>query len=243
DAILIRTPGGADMLIDAGPTDSVLGCLTRHLPFWDRDIELAFATHPDADHITGFEYVLKSYQVKSFNVSQKTSGTRVFATIQKLLADKNIPVRTLFAGDQYKMGDGVALITDWPTHSFVTGSSASADTNSFSLVQLLSYGKFTGLFTGDIEKELLDQMFQSGLAVDIFKLPHHGSKTGVDQESFRLIKSKLDILSVGLHNRYGHPSPEVMKMLKESKVPYKNTEQGDVEIVTDGKGWQVAGGR
>lgn len=236
DAIFIRTPKGSDILIDAGPGNKVLGCLERHMPFWDRDIELAFATHPDADHITGFQYVLKSYTVKSFNTSQKSHDTKVFAEINRLISEKHVPFKFLFDGDIYKTADGIMLKTFWPTQEYVKANSISDDTNSFSLVQVLSYGDFRGLFTGDIEKEILNSIFQNGLSVDVFKLPHHGSKTGVDEKTFQLIHAKLGILSVGLHNRYGHPSPVVLNLLRQFNLPYKSTSKvGDIEIVSDGK--------
>ena len=50
DAIFIRTPRQADILIDGGPDDKVLECLSRHMPFWDRSLDLVIMTHPDADH-------------------------------------------------------------------------------------------------------------------------------------------------------------------------------------------------
>ncbi len=240
DAIFIRTPKGSDILIDAGPTNKVLGCLERHMPFWDRDIELAFATHPDADHITGFQYVLRNYIVKSFNTSQKSNDTKVFQEINRLIAEKHVPFKYLFQGDIYKTADGVELKTFWPSHEYVDASTVSSDTNSFSLVQLLSYGHFKALFTGDIEKEILNSIFQNGLSVDVFKLPHHGSKTGVDEKTFQLIHAKLGVLSVGLRNRYGHPHPVVIKLLKKFHMPFLSTsKQGDIEIISDRKNVNV----
>ena len=60
DAIYIRTPGSIDILIDGGPDKKVLNCLSENMPLVDREIELVFATHPDADHISGLVNVLKS---------------------------------------------------------------------------------------------------------------------------------------------------------------------------------------
>src|SRR3990170_7268003 len=53
DAIFLRTPKGADILVDGGPNESVLACLSGHMPFWDRDLELVILTHPHADHLNG----------------------------------------------------------------------------------------------------------------------------------------------------------------------------------------------
>src|SRR4030065_2811157 len=76
DAIFIRTPKGSDILVDGGPNDSVLSCLSNHMHIWDRDLEAVFLTHPHKDHLNGLIYVLKRYQVKHYftqNVDTETS--------------------------------------------------------------------------------------------------------------------------------------------------------------------------
>ena len=40
DAIFIQTPDNYQILIDGGPSDQVLVGLGRHMPFWDRSIDL-----------------------------------------------------------------------------------------------------------------------------------------------------------------------------------------------------------
>lgn len=240
DGIYIRTPQGTDMVIDAGPNNTILDCLGRHMPLWDRSIELAFATHPDADHIGGFRYILESYQVKSFNTSQKTNDTRLFTQLYALLQQKQVPVRYLYQGDTFTTSDGVEVKDFWPTHAYVDTSSTDADTNSFSLVQLLTYRNFKTLFTGDIESEILDEIFANGLDVDVFKIPHHGSKTGVDASTFQKIHEQFVPISVGSHNRYHHPNVNVLELLKQYKVSYQRTDQvGDIEVISDGNGFVV----
>ena len=46
DAILI-TYKDSQILTDGGPNSKVLTCLGRHMPFWDRSIELIVSTHPE----------------------------------------------------------------------------------------------------------------------------------------------------------------------------------------------------
>mgnify|MGYP001618356405 CR=1 FL=1 len=78
DAILIRTPEGSDILVDGGPDESVSNCLSRHMPLWDRTIEVVYLTHPDADHLTGLIQVIKTYNVKYFGTSDAPKETLVF---------------------------------------------------------------------------------------------------------------------------------------------------------------------
>src|SRR3990167_8207809 len=63
DGILIRTPSGLDIVEDGGPDDSILSCLSRHMPFWDRTIEIIILTHPDSDHISGLIDVVDRYRI------------------------------------------------------------------------------------------------------------------------------------------------------------------------------------
>ena len=65
DAILIQTPNHQDILVDGGPSaQAISGELSKHLPFWDRTIELVVLTHPHTDHLTGLLEVLQRYKVQ-----------------------------------------------------------------------------------------------------------------------------------------------------------------------------------
>ena len=50
DATLVVL-GSFQALIDTGPSEEKLfTCLGKHMPFWDREINLVFISHPQADH-------------------------------------------------------------------------------------------------------------------------------------------------------------------------------------------------
>jgi competence protein ComEC len=51
-----------DVLIDAGPQRQVLSCLGKHMPFYDRTIELAIFSHSEIDHFGGFIFLLDRYK-------------------------------------------------------------------------------------------------------------------------------------------------------------------------------------
>lgn len=231
DAIYIRTPGGADILVDGGPNDSVSNCLSNHMPFWDRTIELVFATHPDADHITGLVSVMESYSVKSFNTVSAGKDTKIFETLKKTISDQKIPYQEISAGSKFRLSDGVAIETKWPQEEF-----SSEDSNEHSLVQVLKYGEFDLLLTGDITFEILNSLDFGSDSIEVLKLPHHGSKTGVNSSTFQKINALLAVISAGRNNSYHHPHPSVLSLLKKYNVPSKRTDlEGEIRIVTDGK--------
>jgi competence protein ComEC len=114
DAAYIRIPGNMDVLIDGGPNDRVLSCLGRHMPFYDRTIDMLVLSHPQQDHLSGLLYVLQRYTVKYFVIG--TEGNKDSKTYQELVAlikQKAIPVKNLYRGDVFTMG-GVKFTVYWP---------------------------------------------------------------------------------------------------------------------------------
>ena len=235
DAIYIRTPGQIDILIDGGPGKKVLKCLSDNMPVWDREIELVFATHPDADHITGLVNVIHEFSVKSFNTVSEKKDTKIFETLRKTISEKKVPYREISQGDTFSLSDGVVIETKWPKEGF-----SSQDTNEYSLVQLLKFGDFDLLLTGDITHQILDSLDLNSDLIEVLKLPHHGSKTGVDNSTFEKIKASVAIISAGKNNSYHHPHPSVLALLRKYNIEYKRTDiEGEIKIVTDGKTTKV----
>ncbi len=62
DAILLSF-GFTQILIDTGPDESVLSCLDKQLPFWDKKIDVLVLTHFDEDHIGGFQQLTQVYSI------------------------------------------------------------------------------------------------------------------------------------------------------------------------------------
>ena len=115
DGILIRTPGGSDILVDGGPDDSILNCLSKHLPFWDRTIELMVLTHPHTDHAAGLVDMLKRYTVLYFVTEEVKGQTATYKRLEDSLAAQKIATKYLYAGDRIDLADKTALLTLWPT--------------------------------------------------------------------------------------------------------------------------------
>lgn len=232
DGIYIRTIGKVDIVIDGGQKNGKMAeCLARHMPFYDKKIELMFATHPDADHIGGLVEVLKSYQVDEFasSTDKNLNNTRIFESLKAEVAKQKIPFKTIVAGDRYTLSDGTVLTTFWPQPRF-----ESTETNEYSLVQVLKYKEFAALITGDITYQILNTLDLPS-SYQVFKIPHHGSKTGIDEATLQKIKTYFVPISLGANNRYHHPHPSVLALLQKYKIPYKRTDQvGSIEVITDG---------
>lgn len=241
DAIYIRTPKAFDILVDGGPDERVLSCLSNNMPFWDRKVDLIILTHPHADHLVGLIAVLKRYSVSSFATEKLDNDTASFGELKRLLQEKHILPQYLSAGQKVRLPDGVVLTIIGPTASFLQKTSPLGkigESKEFaSLETLISYDTFRLVLTGDSQKEELQEAIDNGFvsSVDVLQVPHHGSKTGLTEDIIERLYPKLAVISVG-KNKYGHPSKEITKMLSQKDIKILRTDEGgDIEIVSDGK--------
>jgi len=252
DAAYIRTPSNADLLIDGGPDDKVLSCLGRHMPFYDRTIDVVVLSHPQKDHISGLIPVLQRYRVKYVISSVAGSQDKNYRDFIMAAGRKNIPVKRLNFSDSFSLGATKFSIL-WPekewiaqnsddSDSSILGVSTGEDLNYFSYYINLRYGTFDALFTGDADSAIQPIIMELASLKDdleILKIPHHGSRTAVLPEFLDKVKPKLAVISVG-KNSYGHPAEETIKQLKDRAIGIKRTDrEGDIEIVSDGKSWYV----
>ena len=116
------------------------------------------------------------------------------------------------------------------------------DTNNASLVLRLSYGVIDLLFPGDIEAEGEHALLSANgtLTSEILKVPHHGSRTSSSRVFVAAVAPRVAVASLGYHNRFAFPAPEVVQRYVEQGSQLLRTDQaGAVTIVSDGRGYRV----
>ncbi|MCA9921281.1 MAG: ComEC/Rec2 family competence protein, partial [Anaerolineales bacterium] len=145
DATFIQTPSGCQILIDGGLYPSVLNDrLGRQMPFWDRDIDLIVATHPDADHVSGLVGVFERYRVGKLITDNSEPGeSDTYDAVLEAAALAETPTHRAVAGETIVIEDGVTLEILHPG-DFHNDESRNENSVSMRLV----YGSFTYLFTG-----------------------------------------------------------------------------------------------
>ncbi len=239
DAIFVRTAQQVDILIDGGPDERVLECLSRHMPFWDRSLDMVIMTHPDADHSTGLISVVERYRIASFYTESIPGRTDVFKRLEANLAKKKLSAKYLHTGDRISDGEGFSLSILWPSLSEISKidqNRTNLRLNEFSVIQLLEYGVFSALFTGDADYEVMNRIAGSARSINILKVPHHGSRTGMSDNFLTIVSPEVSVISLGAGNSYGHPARESLDLLKAHNSKILRTDKmGDIEIVSDGK--------
>lgn len=229
DAILISR-GSNQILIDGGPNGQIImEKLGKYLPFWDRQIEMLIATHPDSDHISGLIDAMENYQIGQVIDNGVSSESQVYKRFKEVIQEKNIRETEGKKGVKIKLAEDIPIEILSPDGTQAKDN--PKDTNVSSIVAKLTYGPNSFLFTGDLtsEGELKLTGAGTGLASQVLKVGHHGSKYSTNQEFLDLINPQEAIISVSQNNRYGHPASEVMERLKEKGIKILRTDEvGDI---------------
>lgn len=234
DAILIQK-NTTQILIDGGPNISVLSCLGKHMPFWDRQIEMVILTHPEADHYSGLIEVFKNYKILNFGENNTSSGSQGYQVLKNLVGGTGTATRHLEKGTIIRAGL-MQLDVVWPEIKQSGDDKRIIDNNpnNEAVVLLLKYARFKALFTADVENKVSDELskLEEIQNLNYVKVNHHGSRNGMSQKLLNSLSPSIAVISSGIRNSYGHPHAEIIEMLVKKNVKILRTdEMGDVEVV------------
>ncbi len=229
DAALVTSPGGAAVLIDAGPDETQVATDLSALGV--KRLDIAIATHPHADHVEGFPEVFARIPVGLVLDPGCDEPSPSYEAFLRAVADEDLPVRHPRAGDTLVAAD-LRIDVLAPVGCAV---GTASDPNNDSLVLRVSIGDDVVLFTGDAEQPSQQVMLDAAepIQADVLKVPHHGGDTSLP-EFLQEVGAEVAVVSVGQPNDYGHPVPEVLDTLRAAGSTVLRTDElGDV-IVTFG---------
>ncbi len=241
DAILVEGPRGGRMLLDSGPDpDRLLTVLDRHIPAWDRRLDLVILTHPHEDHVAGLAMLVERYRVAAIAENGMLGAGPGDAAFRGWLREARVRTQRLAAGDRLSL-DGLPIVVRWPLRAEVPARSPSVGraVNDTSIVLDLRYGHRRLLLTGDIEDDVDPRLLASGIGngqpLDVLKVAHHGSRTATSDAWLDALSPRLAMVSAGTGNPYGHPAPETIGRLRAHGAKVLRTDlDGDLQVSTDG---------
>jgi competence protein ComEC len=241
DATFIQTPSGRQILVDGGLYPSVLNDqLGRQMPFWDKEIDMLVATHPDADHVSGLVGVFERYQVNRLITNGQSFGeSPIYDEVLAAAQEQETEIRPAQAGEIIEIEDGVRLEVVHPGPALI-----EENRNENSVSMRLVYGEFTFLFTGDAEQMGEVEMLaaERPLTALVFKAGHHGSNSSSSLPFLHAVQPQIIIVSAGVDNRFGHPAPEMLERAAAvGAVVLRTDELGSITVKTDGAtmSWQA----
>ena len=194
-----------------------------------RRLEALVLTHPDLDHIGGAAAVLASLAVGVVIDPGRPSPKRPYVELLEFARERGVAWGAWRAGDQWTL-DGVSFDVLAPDSHLSDGDTES---NASSLVIHVRYGAFDALLMVDAPADVeVDVSASLGSDFELLKVGHHGSDTSTDSLMLARLAPQLSVVSVGRRNRYGHPSPRVLRRLLASGTTlYRTDLDGTVTIV------------
>lgn len=234
DAYVIELPHRqAVFLVDAGatvdfetdePRDTVYNSVIRPYLMGRgiQKIDNIFISHPHLDHHGSVRFILEDFAVDEIIIDAYYSPEET--ELQQWLTQGDVLITKAKAGDRIERKG----------HLFYALSPAkdTKDENDNSLVLYTKIGEKNWLFTGDISESIERRIVQSfkNLQVDMLKVAHHGSHTSTAEEMIEVLQPENAFIPVGEKNRYGHPTKEVIDLLKGHGINiFRTDEDGAVQ--------------
>ncbi|MBI5832904.1 MAG: DNA internalization-related competence protein ComEC/Rec2 [Armatimonadetes bacterium] len=242
DAIVVRSPTGRTMLIDAGPRTVGTGGVTdageqRVVPalmlMGVRHLDDIVATHEHRDHIGGLPAVMQAYpRARLWLTPATAAGAAEDAVrLRDRAAATGSETRPLAAGQRIDLGGGALVEVVWPPAEV-----GKMGVNDTSAVLRVRYGSTALLLAGDLEAAGEQELVASGadLAATVLKVPHQGSATSCTEALLSAVSPKQAAVSVG-PNMYGHPAPLTLARLRERGIGVHRTDdEGMITYTSDG---------
>ena len=247
DALLVISPEGKTMLIDAGGS---IGPVHSEFEFgedvvapylWSRGLkrlDVAVLTHAHGDHIGGLARILENFHPAELWVGSNPE-TPAISHLYQVAAENHVAIHKHTAGDAFDWaGTRIRVLSPPPNWQ-----PKREPKNDDSLAFLMTYRETSALLAGDLVKKMERFVTTESPHADLLKVAHHGSATSTIPEFIAAVRPKVAVISAGYHNSFGHPRPEVLKRLQDAHVAtYRTDRLGAVTFLLDGKNIRAQAG-
>ena len=231
DGLVLAAGEHRGVVVDTGPDPALMDRCLRRLGI--RQIPLLVLTHFHADHVDGLSGAVHDRAVGRIEVTSLDDPPEGVQEVRSIAARRHLEVRRAAYGETGSDGPLQWQVLG-PSHPPSPGSDSPP--NDASIVLLVVTHGVRLLLMGDEESSSQEQLWSDTggrLRADVLKVAHHGSAKQ-DPELVRGVGARLAVISVGLHNDYGHPAPSTIALLRDARMRVGRTDRdGDVAVVLD----------
>ena len=240
DALFLEFPNRKCVLVDAGPKSFTYDAGERLVaPYLKRkgceNIDALVVTHAHADHLGGVKYVLEHFRVGRLIQAGNPPASRMFRDVVETAQQHHVLIERAAMGQVLSIDTTARIYVLSPNGQ----RESSRNLNNRSVVLKVVYGRTSFLLQGDAETEVegdLVRRYGPILSSDVLKAGHHGSITSSSLAFLERVRPTIALVSVGRHNKFGHPSPVVLSRFEKMGVRIERTdEQGAAVVRSDGE--------
>ena len=230
DAMLITTPGGQRILIDAGTNKNGKALAELFNQEGIDSIDLMIITHYDKDHVGGADKIIEGVGVGHVVMPIYDKEGKQYEQFAEAIAEYAVPTTQLLTAKETTLTvDGVTLRIS----SAHKGSYGEDEENDFSLCVRMSYGGTRFLFPGDAEAPRQRELLQEGdLSCDVLKVPYHGRLVDASQDFLSAAAPKIAFIP---DSEDDPASPYIHAMLDALGTETHSAQQGDLTVFSDGE--------
>jgi beta-lactamase superfamily II metal-dependent hydrolase len=232
DSILIQSPSGKTMLIDAGNDGKGDNVEEYLLSRGVTSLNIALVTHPHVDHFGGMPYILEHIPVAQF-IDSGLTGNGYSGDVLDVVDDLGIPYWTVEHGDVIALDPLISIQVLNPQSSIFN------DINDDSIILKVTYNQDTFILMGDGLSESNHGITTSELNSDVFKVGHHGDSDETPSALLSAISPEISMISVG-SNIYGRPSGSLIDRLEMYGPVYRTDDDDTIIVTSNGAGYTVS---
>ena len=159
-----------------------------------KKIDIMIISHFDSDHCNGLIAILENLKVNTLIIGKQKENSDEYQNIMKIAQNKKVLVKIVGKGQKIIIDENTYFDVIYPENKL-----QEEGLNNNSIVLKLNYNNFSMLFTGDIEKEVEENIVNKNKQTNhikstILKVAHHGSKTSSTQEFLELVKPQIALI-------------------------------------------------
>jgi len=232
DSMLITTPMGKRILIDAGTNKGGKALVKRFEEENIGPIDLMIITHYDKDHVGGADKIIEDVGVKSIIMPVYDKESKQHTQFVEAIAEAGVPdVTQLVTGSETALDieDGLSLHITAAHKSFY----GRDEENDFSLAVRMRHGDMRFFFAGDAEEPRQRELLEEGdVACDVLKVPYHGRLTKASEDFLKAASPKIAFITDSDEEQ---GSPIVTEILESLGADVHSARNGDIAVLSDGK--------